>query len=78
MSLVCTHQTCLVTTPTLNNTNQELLCPCHGSRFSAVGKVLAGPARRDLPHFELEIDTDKKIWIQLGKEVTADWRLADV
>jgi hypothetical protein len=30
-----------------------------------------------LPYYELEIDQDKKVWIQLGKEVSADWRLAD-
>ena len=42
---VCPHQGCLVS----EVTNNEILCPCHGSQFSAQnGDVLKGPAVRGL------------------------------
>lgn len=74
MSLVCTHQTCLVNAAT-ETPQQELLCPCHGSRFTSGGKVIAGPARRDLPYYELSLDSDQNLWVLLGKEVSSEWRL---
>ena len=39
---ICPHQGCLVSEVTDN----EIICPCHGSKFSASdGSVLAGPAQ---------------------------------
>ena len=39
---ICPHQGCLVSEVTDN----EIICPCHGSKFSATdGSVLAGPAQ---------------------------------
>jgi len=39
---ICPHQGCLVSEVVDN----EIVCPCHGSRFSAAdGSVLAGPAQ---------------------------------
>ena len=42
---VCPHQGCLVSSVTDN----EILCPCHGSLFSAEdGAVITGPATTGL------------------------------
>jgi Rieske Fe-S protein len=47
LSSYCTHRTCKLTT----GTNHTFNCPCHGSTFSQDGKVLQGPAKKDLPIF---------------------------
>ena len=42
---ICPHAGCLVSTVE----NDEIICPCHGSRFSAVdGSVIQGPAEQGL------------------------------
>ncbi|MBW0117311.1 Rieske (2Fe-2S) protein, partial [Pseudonocardia abyssalis] len=45
-SATCTHQGCAVT----EVTDGQIVCPCHGSTFSAVdGSPTAGPAAQPLP-----------------------------
>ena len=49
LSLVCTHLGC-----TVNVTPTELICPCHGSSFDRQGRVLKGPADRQLLRYRVE------------------------
>jgi len=48
---VCTHMKCTVA---WNAAEKSWDCPCHGARYSFDGKVLTGPADRDLELIELK------------------------
>ena len=55
ISLVCTHLGC---TAEENKDGEGFSCPCHGSRYSKSGKVLAGPATKNLTRYRVEEQTD--------------------
>ena len=53
-SAICTHQGCIVAPA-----NNELDCPCHGSRYDATtGEVLEGPAPLPLEKVAVTISGD--------------------
>lgn len=55
---VCPHQGCLVS----EVTNNEILCPCHGSLFSAEdGAVLVGPATTGLAPVDVSVVDDQVV-----------------
>ncbi|TDI69514.1 MAG: Rieske (2Fe-2S) protein [Bacteroidetes bacterium] len=58
--LKCTHKSC-----ELNVGGGIYSCPCHGSEFSITGKVLEGPADRDLETFKIGTDNEN-IYIYLS------------
>ncbi|NTV13384.1 MAG: ubiquinol-cytochrome c reductase iron-sulfur subunit [Desulfobulbaceae bacterium] len=55
VSRKCTHLGCR-----LNFNEQEnlLVCPCHQSRFTRQGKRVSGPARSDLPLYQVAVASD--------------------
>lgn len=56
-SAVCTHLGCLINRAEQN----ELVCPCHGSRFDSRGRVVKGPAQKDLPKLNYTLDKEKNM-----------------
>lgn len=49
ISLACTHQGCTVQLAE----DDKFHCPCHGSVFDRQGKVLKGPATKNLPRLQV-------------------------
>lgn len=49
----CTHLGCAYT---YDVDKDEFACPCHASNFSLDGRVLMGPAPRDLDRYHVKID----------------------
>jgi nitrite reductase/ring-hydroxylating ferredoxin subunit len=68
---VCTHLGCLV------RPQEEggFACRCHGSRFTADGQVITGPATQPLPYLELHWDSTSQIVVDRTKHVEASFRL---
>jgi cytochrome b6-f complex iron-sulfur subunit len=72
LSSVCTHLGCI----TRYRPDEKIFaCPCHGSRFALDGEVLAGPAPRPLPWFQVslsskgDIEVDTSAVVPLGTVV---------
>lgn len=55
-SLVCPHLGC-----TVEDGEDGLICPCHGSRFDAGGTALRGPARQPLRALRVETSADNQL-----------------
>jgi Rieske Fe-S protein len=63
-SAICTHRSC-----TLKFVENEIRCPCHGSRFSPQGAVVKGPAAQGLKRYAITL-TDGKLKVDLSKTFT--------
>ncbi len=61
LSLVCPHLGCVV-----EEEGQEILCPCHGSRYSLTGDLLQGPSTQSLPRLPVEMDSQGNLFILKG------------
>lgn len=64
ISSVCTHLGCIVYT-----TDWGFQCPCHGSQYNKSGKVIGGPAPRNLAWLDISQSMDGTLVVDAAKEV---------
>jgi Rieske Fe-S protein len=67
LSSICTHQGCEIG---WSAGQKQFICPCHGSRFSAVGGVLHGPAHRPLGTFSV-MQKNGQVLVDVGTSAAA-------
>lgn len=70
ISAICTHLGC-----TVQWTGSEFDCPCHGSRYRPNGTVIAGPAPRPLPWFEVSLAPDGQLEVDSAADVPSSFAL---
>ncbi len=51
----CTHLGCKIN----QIEGEEIVCPCHGSRYNTEGEPIKGPSIKKLQSLEFEIDQDE-------------------
>ena len=56
LNTICTHKKCDV-----DFNGKKFECPCHGSEFSKFGKVLNGPAKKNLKKYSTSFDVETGI-----------------
>lgn len=66
ISSICTHLGCIVA---ISETGFQ--CPCHGSQYNENGKVIAGPAPRNLAWLEISQEVDGSLVVDTVREVPA-------
>lgn len=79
ISLTCTHQGCTVQ----KQADGQFHCPCHGAIFDAEGRVVAGPAKRNLPRYQVAKRQPEEIQLvanespspsaEVGETIVADY-----
>lgn len=70
ISSVCTHLGCIVAV-----SETGFLCPCHGSKYDENGKVIGGPAPRNLAWLEISRSVDGSLMVDTASAVPAGTRL---
>ena len=61
VSPICTHQGC-----TVDIARDRLACPCHGSQYDRTGRVIQGPAEKDLTRYPAEVTPNGELVIRLA------------
>lgn len=72
LTATCPHLRCVVR---WDAARKGYECPCHGSRFTDRGRVVAGPAPRPLEWYEVTLATDGRLYVNTLVEVRPDYRL---
>ena len=71
VSTVCPHLGCVVS----REKSGDYICPCHGSKFTAAGKVTGGPSPRGLIWLEVSLAPDGRLMVDRDREVKSETRL---
>jgi Rieske Fe-S protein len=71
VSAVCSHLGCIVKE---DAKSRGFVCPCHGSKFDATGRVQGGPAPRGLDWLEISLAADGSLMVDTGKTVDRETR----
>jgi cytochrome b6-f complex iron-sulfur subunit len=75
MTSTCTHEGCdMISSGSVDAAGVH--CACHGSDFDANGVVTHGPAKTNLTHFAVDIDSSGNIVVHGGTTVAASTRTA--
>ena len=61
VSSICTHRKCKLDT----EADKTFYCPCHGSTFDPNGHVTKGPARHDLPVYEISTNSKGELLVTI-------------
>lgn len=64
----CTHKNCAVKLKENANKEKEIVCPCHGSRFTVQGTSTKGPAKGSLYRYALSVNGDGDIIVNKEKQ----------
>jgi cytochrome b6-f complex iron-sulfur subunit len=72
ISSICTHLGCNVRWV---EERSEFHCPCHGSKYTGLGKVKEGPAPKPLKWYKLSLSRRGEIVVDTKSEVSSDYRL---
>jgi cytochrome b6-f complex iron-sulfur subunit len=70
ISATCTHLGCVVSAQ-----EDGYTCPCHGSVFNEQGAVVAGPAPRGLPWFEVSVAPSGQLVVDRSRPVAPGTKL---
>jgi Rieske Fe-S protein len=66
----CTHKNCAVKL----NPAKEIVCPCHGSKFSIQGTSTKGPAKGSLYRYAIKVDEKGNLIVNRDKQFAEkDW-----
>jgi cytochrome b6-f complex iron-sulfur subunit len=64
----CTHKNCAVKLKENASKEKEIVCPCHGSKFTVQGTSTKGPAKGSLYRYAISVNADGDIIVNKEKQ----------
>ena len=70
----CTHKNCAVKLKENASKEKEIVCPCHGSKFTVQGTSTKGPAKGSLYRYAISVNADGDIIVNKEQQFAEkDW-----